>query len=190
MKKSTKILAPTLAMGMVLGTTSFSASAATTVESGDTLWGIAQEHDVTVEELMEMNGDLDPRAIPIGTEIQVNAEGNNNQSGDVVTHTVQPGNTLSGIASVYDGVTLNDLYEMNPGIDPYNLMIGSEVAVADHSNDNSSTDVVYHTIQPGNTYFEIANAYDGVTVEDLIEANPNVDHRSLTVGSQIAVPVW
>ncbi|MRH41310.1 LysM peptidoglycan-binding domain-containing protein [Aquibacillus halophilus] len=194
MRKMSKLLIPTVVVGTIFGATSFSAMAATeTVESGETLWGIAQEHDdVTVDELVDLNSNLDPTAIPVGTEIQLDANENNGSSGNngMVTHTVQPGNTLLGIAAVYDGVTLEDLYELNPGIDPYGLTIRSEVTVVGNTGDSGSdADVVYHTVQPGNTFNEIASVYDGVTVDELIEANPNVDIYSLNIGSQVAIPL-
>ncbi|MBB6454461.1 LysM repeat protein [Salirhabdus euzebyi] len=195
MKNNSKILATTVTVGLILGITGFSASAATeTVDEGETLWGIAQEYDdLTTDELIELNSDLDPTAIPVGTEIMLDANNTNNNSEDMVTHTVQPGNTLLEIASVYDGVTLEDIYTLNEGIDPYNLTIGSEVVVVDYTGEsnNSSTgdQLVYHTVQPGNTFNKIAAVYDNVTVDELIEANPNVNMYSLEIGSEIAIPL-
>ncbi|MRH43928.1 LysM peptidoglycan-binding domain-containing protein, partial [Aquibacillus halophilus] len=66
----------------------------------------------------------------------------------------------------------------------------SEVTVVGNTGDSGSdADVVYHTVQPGNTFNEIASVYDGVTVDELIEANPNVDIYSLNIGSQVAIPL-
>lgn len=185
MKKSKKILAPVVALGMVVGATSFSAHSTVSVEPGDTLWGIAQKHDdLSVNQLIELNSELDPQAIPVGTEINLEANKTN-----VVTHTVQQGNTLNEIADTYDGVSLADLYALNEGIDPYDLTIGSEVIVVDNNNNSTVADVVFHTVQPGNTYYNISSVYDGVTVDDLIKANPNEDMYSLTIGSKIAIPL-
>lgn len=197
MKKTSKVLVPTLALGMAFGASGLSASAATeTVESGDTLWGIAQENNVSVDQLMDYNSNLDPYAIPIGTEVQLDPtnQSDSEQNGDMVTHTVQPGNTLYEIAQTYDGVSVDDLHQMNEGIDPYNLTIGSEVTVVGESsnsnnNSNEHANYVHHTVQPGNTFSEIASVYDGVTVDEIMDANPNVDPRALTIGSQIAIPL-
>jgi LysM repeat protein len=41
-----------------------------------------------------------------------------------------------------------------------------------------------HTVQSGETFFKISNKY-GVSVDELIAANPNVNHRSLRVGQRI-----
>lgn len=42
-----------------------------TVESGDTLDQIALDNDTTVERLLELNPDLDPRALQVGQRIRV-----------------------------------------------------------------------------------------------------------------------
>ncbi|MCT2537675.1 LysM peptidoglycan-binding domain-containing protein [Aquibacillus koreensis] len=196
--KIMKTLAPTAVVGLVIGTAGFSVSAETeTMEEGETFWDVAQEHNVTVDELMDMNSDIEPRAIPVGTEIELDAE-QSTGSNDAVTHTVQPGNTLIGIANVYDGVTLEDLHDLNQGIDPYELMIGSEVTVVHDNNDstdnssengNENSDVVYHMVQPGNTINGIASVYDYVSAEEIMEANPDVDPNDLTIGSEIAIPL-
>jgi LysM repeat protein len=44
------------------------------------------------------------------------------------THTVAPGDTLSSISARY-GTTVDELLALNPGIDPYALVAGQEVAV-------------------------------------------------------------
>jgi LysM repeat protein len=44
------------------------------------------------------------------------------------THTVAPGDTLTSIAARY-GTTVADLLALNPGIDPYAIVAGQEVAV-------------------------------------------------------------
>ncbi|WP_078552395.1 LysM peptidoglycan-binding domain-containing protein [Bacillus alkalicellulosilyticus] len=183
-----KFLISTLALGMILGTTSLAASASTvTVNPGDTFWGIAQNHDVTVDELVESNSNLDPHALPVGSEVHLNGNG---QDENVVTHRIYPGNTLYGIAQVYDGVTVNDLLHLNEGIDPYSLQIGSHVNVVEQTQETTTdSNVVYHTVQPGNTFTNIASVYDYVSADDIAAANPNVDPYELTVGTQIAIPL-
>ncbi|RXJ00264.1 LysM peptidoglycan-binding domain-containing protein [Anaerobacillus alkaliphilus] len=181
MKKATRIIAPILGVSLVFGAIGVSAHETVTVKSGDTYWGIAQKYDdVTTEDLMEAN-EYNAYAIPTGAEITVPTE-------NVVTHVIQPGNTLAEIAAAYDGVTVNDLVRLNPEIDPYHLEIGSEIVIVNYDS-VLGEDYLYHTIQPGNTFYNIANAYDGVSVNDLLEANPNEDPYELTIGSQIVIPL-
>lgn len=43
----------------------------TTVESGDTLDQIALDHDTSVERLLELNPELDPRELQVGQRVRV-----------------------------------------------------------------------------------------------------------------------
>ncbi|GAA4058010.1 LysM peptidoglycan-binding domain-containing protein [Amphibacillus indicireducens] len=192
MKKATKRVATAVVgTGLAFGAIGVSAASETvTVESGDTYWGLAQNYDdVSTDNLVEEN-DYDPQALPVGAEIVIPTGEENGDENDVVTHVVQPGNTFSEIAAVYDGVTVNDLENLNPDVNPYSLTVGSEIVVVDYGeSDTDSDEYVYHTVQPGNTFYEIASVYDGVTVNDLLEANPNVDPYVMTIGSDVAIPV-
>jgi membrane-bound lytic murein transglycosylase D len=52
-----------------------------------------------------------------------------------------------------------------------------------------STEFIYHTIQPGDTLWNIARRYDGVTVEKLKEMNKITDASALVPGTRIKVKV-
>ncbi|HRO39021.1 MAG TPA: LysM peptidoglycan-binding domain-containing protein [Flavobacteriales bacterium] len=52
-----------------------------------------------------------------------------------------------------------------------------------------SRDYIYHTIQPGDTLWEIAKNYPGVTVEDIRRLNGEMNTRHLKVGKRIKVAV-
>lgn len=43
-----------------------------------------------------------------------------------------------------------------------------------------------HTVQSGETYYKISMKY-GISIDDLIAANPNIDHHALRVGQKINV---
>ncbi|MCI8348188.1 MAG: LysM peptidoglycan-binding domain-containing protein [Firmicutes bacterium] len=102
-----------------------------TVNEGDTLYSIAEKYDLPVSLLMRVNGIDNPYNLQIGirlcipgTEDQLpQAPENCNQ-----THTVVPGDTLYLIAKKHN-IKLDNLMRANPNIDPYNLLIGTELCI-------------------------------------------------------------
>ena len=65
---------------------------------------------------------------------------------------------------------------------------GSDEAKATLSNDGT-IEYLYHTIQPGDTLWGIAQNYPGVSVDDLKRLNGDMNTRHLTVGKKIKVGV-
>lgn len=102
-------------------------------------------------------------------------------------YTIRAGDTLFAIARRFR-VSLDDLLEANPGIDPERLQIGQIIciplAVPPVTCPPGST---VYTIRSGDTFFSIARRF-GTTVEALRSANPGVDPEALLIGQQICVP--
>ena len=86
------------------------------VQSGDTLSGIAARYGTTYQHLAAINGISNPDIIHVGQEIHI--DGSEPTSDEY--YTIQPGDTLSGIASTY-GTTWQWLAEIN-GIDTPDLI--------------------------------------------------------------------
>ena len=86
------------------------------VQSGDTLSEIAQRFGTTYQHLAAINGISNPDIIHVGQEIHI--DGSEPTSDEY--YTIQPGDTLSGIASTY-GTTWQWLAEIN-GIDTPDLI--------------------------------------------------------------------
>ncbi|MBN2358651.1 MAG: LysM peptidoglycan-binding domain-containing protein, partial [Deltaproteobacteria bacterium] len=107
-----------------------------TVRSGETMTGIARQHGVSLDELIKANPQVkNPNLIFPGQEL--NLPGGSAQpaaqpaSGGV--HTVQRGDTLTGIAR-QNGISLNDLIKANPQIENPNLIYpGQQVNIPDVS---------------------------------------------------------
>jgi LysM repeat protein len=108
------------------------------------------------------------------------------------THTVAKGENLTVIARRY-GITLNALMAANPRLSPRRLMPGVplRIPVAAPSEDPTPpaerADVQVHTVRSGDNFSTVARTY-GVTVNALIDANPNLDPRRLQIGDQIRIP--
>ena len=86
------------------------------VQPGDTLSGIAARYGTTYQSLAAINGISNPDIIHVGQEIHI--DGSEPTSDEY--YTIQPGDTLSGIASTY-GTTWQWLAEIN-GIDTPDLI--------------------------------------------------------------------
>ncbi|MGZ0085334.1 LysM peptidoglycan-binding domain-containing protein [Caldibacillus thermoamylovorans] len=109
-----------------------------TVQSGDTLSGIAQKFGTTVEALLQLNPNIaDPNLIRAGQALQVAGQASVN------TYTVKPaaaavngqyivqkGDTLSGIANQFQ-TTVDRLLALNPQItNPNVIRVGQAIKVA------------------------------------------------------------
>lgn len=93
-----------------------------TVKPGDTLWAIAQRNGVTVQDLVRANGLANPGAIFPGEQLTIPGQ---QRSG---TYTVQPGDTLWGIAHSL-GIHLSDLLNANSVGDPNVIRPGDKLTV-------------------------------------------------------------
>lgn len=108
---------------------------------------------------------------------------------------IEPGDTLYQI-SRRRGITLDALLEANPGIDPENLQVGQQICIP-------RVDVPepeprpperplcpggrLYRIRPGDTFYRISRR-EGISLDDLIAANPDVDPEALQVGQVICIP--
>src|SRR5699024_6825894 len=116
-----KKLAATVATGILIaGVTVSNVSAAEVeVHKGDTLWGISRQHNMTVEELMDINNikstTIHPDQILVISETE--------------QYTVKKGDTLSGIGNEL-GVTVQSLKEAN-GLKSDLITIGQGLKVKD-----------------------------------------------------------
>jgi len=101
-------------------------------------------------------------------------------------YTIRAGDTLFVLARRF-GTTVDALLAANPGIDPQNLRIGQRICIPVAPPDTCPGGFIY-TIQAGDTFFRLAQRY-GISVQDLINANPGVDPDRLQIGQRICIPI-
>ena len=97
-------------------------------------------------------------------------------------YVVQPGDTMSGIAAMF-GVTLDDLVKANPQIrDPNTIYPGQTVYIPTGAHPTRPSH--FYVVQQGDTMSSIAARY-GLTVDQLIKANPQIKNPDLIYPGQV-----
>jgi len=97
-----------------------------TVQQGETLFSIARRYGTTVETLMRING-LDRPNLEVGQVLRLPPPTPSPQSSPTTTYTVQPGDTLFGLARRF-GVTVEALKSEN-GLAGAALSVGQVLKV-------------------------------------------------------------
>jgi LysM repeat protein len=164
-----------------------------TVRANDTLWEIANQHGITVAQLTAANPDVSPDALRPGQTLTIPTK--TPQVSGAITqgaiYTVKPNDTLWNIASKH-GMFVNDLLAANPGVDPQRLMAGQKLivpgvgALAIPAAQTTPVSAKY-TVRADDTLWDIAANY-GLSLNELLAANPGVDPRRLMAGQQLIIP--
>ena len=191
------------------GNTNNSASTYT-VRSGDTLYGIALKHNVSVAQIKSWN-NLTSDTIYVGQKLKVKNGGgnttnppkpttptnnNNNNSSNTKTHTVKRGDTLYGISLQY-GVSVAQIKSWN-NLSSDTIYVGQKLNVnsqksttTNNNNNNNKpkpttpTGSKTHTVQRGDTLYGIGLRY-GVSSNDIKKWN-NLTSDMIYVGQKLAI---
>jgi len=157
------------------------------VKNGDTLYSIARNFDVSVEQLLTLNR-LNSTELFIGQQLLIPTNGI--EVLGLVDYTIKPGDTLWKIAnncniSVDDIVKLNNLD--STVIYPGQIIKLSESCAA-RQDGNEYIDEVnnYYTVRRGDTLYSIARLF-GTTPQELINQN-NLSSDLLIIGQRLIVP--
>jgi LysM repeat protein len=102
--------------------------------------------------------------------------------GEFIEYTVQPGDTLNGIARRYN-TTPEAILAVNEIANPESLTVGAVLRIPVSVSDA----FIEYTVQPGDTLNGIARRY-GVTADDILQINVIPNPRSLTVGTVLRIP--
>ncbi|MFC1960184.1 LysM peptidoglycan-binding domain-containing protein [Chloroflexota bacterium] len=127
---------------------------------------------------------------PVPTE-EFGTGGATPPGGSFATYTVQPGDTLSRIATSYN-TTVDALIQLNGIVNPNLIVVGQELKVP--ATSQPTPPVVQppvqpqtHVVQPGENLYRISLRY-GVSLEALAQANGIANVNHIYVGQVLAIP--
>lgn len=132
-----------------------------TVQSGDTLSGIATKYGMTTSQIANLNHITNWNYIYIGQVLKVTGTVSNSTTTNN-TYVVKSGDTLSGIATKY-GTTYQALANLNGISNPNYIYVGQVLKVTGTASNT-------YTVKSGDTLSAIANKL-GVSVSYLVSKN-------------------
>lgn len=168
------------------------------VKNGDTLYGIAFENDISVNEFLKINNISDPIAykLKVGETLKIQSKIQNKVDSSRTTkiYKVKRGDTLGAIA-INNSMSLDDLLKLNSLKRDYVLKIGDNIKVYDKisvkldSNSIAKSDYIKiesYKVKSGDTLSEIAVAKKMDLVE-LYSLNGLSDNYVLKAGDVLKV---
>ena len=171
-----------------------------TVQSGDTLWGIANTHDTTVNNLKQIN-DLTSDTIYVGQVLKLKQRSTTqqessqpSQSNSSDFYTVKAGDSLWKIAMGND-LTVSHLKQMN-NLTTNTIYVGQQLRIkegqtnsqASQSNsqtNQSSQNAGTYTVKAGDTLWRIANDHD--TTVNALKQNNHLSSDTIYVGQVLSL---
>lgn len=163
-----------------------------TIARGETLYGIAQMYNTSVDEIIRNNSGLTEN-IAEGQVIVVPQQRSLSSTRENYRyHTILPKETLYSVSRTYS-LKPEDLIAANTGLSVETFQIGKTIRVpfyqmqADFIPYEQQTQNVTHKVKRGETLYSISQAYD-VPVESIEKANP-ILVAGLKTNMELIVPV-
>lgn len=148
-----------------------------TVKSGDSLWAISRNNNVTVDQLKQWN-NLSTSTIYVNQKLSLLAPHSHETSS---TYTVKSGDTLWRIASAH-GMTVTQLKSLN-GLTSDVIVQGQTLLVAGSATPAPATST--YVVKSGDSLWAIATRYN-LTVTELKSLN-NLTTNTIYVGQVLKV---
>ncbi|MBO8137203.1 MAG: LysM peptidoglycan-binding domain-containing protein [Desulfotomaculum sp.] len=157
-----------------------------TIRPGDTFYSIARWYGVSLDDLIAANPGVDPDNLRVGQVICIPGVTPGKCPPGTRPYIIQRGDTFCSIAKRY-GITVQDLIDANPGVDPNNLQIGQTICIPKKPQPVCPPGTFPYRVKAGDTFYSLAQRYN-TTVEAIKAANPGVDPNNLQIGQTICIP--
>lgn len=146
------------------------------VKRGDTLYSIARDYNLTVDELKRLN-NLTSNTLSIGQTLLLKSSAPSVI--DTNTYIVKSGDTLYGIARD-NGTTVSELKELN-NLTSNNLSIGQVLKLP-----QAPGEYQVYTVVSGDNLYQIARRFN--TTVTAIQNLNNLASSSLSIGQKLLIP--
>lgn len=155
-----------------------------TVQSGDTLSGIASRFGTTYQKIAADNGIANPNIIHAGQVLKIyGGSTQSNSSSSCQTYTVKSGDTLSGIGSKF-GVSYQKIAADNNISNPNLIHPGQVLKI--YTDQVQQPVYETYTVKSGDTLSEIAQQF-GTTVNKIASDNGIKNVNLITVGQKLKI---
>ena len=150
------------------------------VKKGDTLYGIAQANNTTVDEIKKLN-NLTSNILSTGQLLKIPSA-----LLPEATYTVKKGDSLYSIANKYN-TTVDELKRIN-NLTSNTLSIGQLLKLPSDkaSDEEKEENTITYTVQKGDSLYSIAKKYN--TTIDAIKNLNNLTTNILSIGQVLLIP--
>lgn len=171
------------------------------VRSGENLGLIAKRYHVYVSQIKAWNNMRKTTIYPgqrlvvypsakYNPQAVAAASSNSSKKSTSGTHTVRSGENLGLIAKKY-GCSVSDIKAWN-NLSRSTIHPGQKLIVSNTAGNvkiDKNAEYIYHTVKSGDTLWDIAQMYDGVTVNQIKQLNNISNARRLKPGDKIRIAV-
>lgn len=148
------------------------------VKAGDSLYSIAKQFNVNVNDLKQINNKTSS-LLSIGETLTIPTNNSNNNTTNDNIYVVKAGDSLYSIANKYN--TSVDNIKVANNKTNNNLTIGEKLIIPK----SNITEGIYHTVKAGDTLWQLANTYH--TSVDEIKRLNNLTSNNLTIGTTLKI---
>ena len=147
------------------------------VQSGETLYSIARQYNVTVASLLQINPGLDADHIMAGQSINVPAGAQRSVAAPVNQQPVQPVQQTQPVQQSIQQQVLQQVRQQ----------VQAQQGVEVPSTPNRPRYKTLHEVKKKETLYSISRLY-GITVDQLVNANPDLKKTNLKKGVVLNIP--